>query len=148
MNEVDNMEELESVFRASISFLSDDALKKNKTSDDDKLRLYGCFKQATLGKCKVLPVPEKAKYPVAFAKWKAWFDTNSMSRKEAKAEYVRIVDSLHQGWRSGCGSHCLLPGLVAGTPSDLCLSGTKGRNFECLHHRTQGLGSLDDHGCG
>ncbi|OWA51888.1 Enoyl-CoA delta isomerase 2, mitochondrial [Hypsibius exemplaris] len=59
---------------------------------DIKLRVYGLFKQATVGTCN-------AKKPgmmdiVGKAKWNAWNDLGSISKEDAQKQYVDLVNEL------------------------------------------------------
>ncbi|XP_077972105.1 acyl-CoA-binding protein homolog 1-like [Styela clava] len=65
------------------------------TEDPDnsaKLKIYGLFKQATLGK-NTTDKPGAFNF-VAQAKWAAWNDLGEMTQDEAKQAYVDIVDDL------------------------------------------------------
>jgi len=58
-------------------------------SDQDKLKVYALFKQATVGDCNT----EK---PSFFSikeseKWKAWNALKGMSETEAKKQYIEFV---------------------------------------------------------
>ena len=64
------------------------------TTDEQKLKLYGLYKQATVG-------PAPAEGPsrlnvVAFSKWSAWNDVRTLSAEQASGMYVTLVASLSQ----------------------------------------------------
>ncbi|KAI8074006.1 acyl-CoA-binding protein [Gongronella butleri] len=61
-------------------------------SANDKLRLYGLFKQATQGDCNQ-PRPS-SRLIVQHAKWKAWDQLRHVSPIDAQKEYVRLLISL------------------------------------------------------
>ncbi|BFZ58083.1 acyl-CoA-binding protein (ACBP)/diazepam binding inhibitor (DBI)/endozepine (EP) [Savitreella phatthalungensis] len=65
---------------------------KTKPSDDELLRLYGLFKQATVGDNET-PKPGmfnlKDKY-----KWDAWNKLKGKSQEDAQREYIELVESL------------------------------------------------------
>ena len=57
--------------------------------NDEKLKLYGLYKQATTG-------PNTTEAPWAInvkdkAKWQAWKDLGSLSSDEAKVRYVQLA---------------------------------------------------------
>ena len=61
-------------------------------SDDKKLKLYGLYKQATIGDINI-------EEPGFFdfkgkAKWKAWNEVKGKDKEEAKKEYVEFVLNL------------------------------------------------------
>merc|ERR1719359_2524839 len=63
-------------------------------TNENKLRLYARFKQATVG-------PASGSRPSAFdpvgrAKYDAWAGLKDMNKDEAKAEYCDLADSLLQ----------------------------------------------------
>lgn len=56
-----------------------------------KLKLYGLFKQATVGKNdKTRPVGD----PLNEAKWDAWHEACKLTSEEAKTEYVSLIKEL------------------------------------------------------
>ncbi|KNC78039.1 acyl-CoA-binding protein like 1 [Sphaeroforma arctica JP610] len=70
------------------------AVKNLKTSpsNDEMLKTYALFKQATVGDCN-------AAKPGMFdvkgkAKWGAWNDIKGKSQDDAKAEYIKHVEEL------------------------------------------------------
>ncbi|KAI9282132.1 acyl-CoA-binding protein [Umbelopsis sp. AD052] len=65
---------------------------KNKPSSDDLLKLYGLFKQATVGDCNTSKpgvFDLKGKY-----KWEAWNALVGKSQEEAEQEYIAFVEEL------------------------------------------------------
>ncbi|KAI9274803.1 putative acyl-coA-binding protein [Phascolomyces articulosus] len=63
-----------------------------KPSDDDLLKLYGLFKQATVGDnntAKPGVFDLKGKY-----KWQAWEDLKGKSQEDAEKEYIAFVEEL------------------------------------------------------
>ncbi|KAI8145972.1 putative acyl-coA-binding protein [Fennellomyces sp. T-0311] len=63
-----------------------------KPSDDDLLKLYGLFKQATVGDnntAKPGMFDLKGKY-----KWQAWEDVKGKSKEDAEKEYIAFVEEL------------------------------------------------------
>ncbi|KAI7854738.1 ankyrin repeat-containing domain protein [Circinella umbellata] len=65
-------------------------------SNDQKLKVYGLFKQATVGDCNVSK-PSLFEF-VGRAKWDAWNELRGMSMEKAKQIYVETVESFKVGW--------------------------------------------------
>ncbi|XP_003385934.1 PREDICTED: acyl-CoA-binding domain-containing protein 1-like [Amphimedon queenslandica] len=66
-------------------------------SDEQRLELYGYYKQATEGPCT-------SRKPGFFdftgkAKWEAWNKLGTLSSSKAKEQYVRLVDGIDPRWR-------------------------------------------------
>ncbi|CAG9467757.1 unnamed protein product [Pedinophyceae sp. YPF-701] len=64
------------------------------TSNEDKLALYGLFKQATVGDCNtsrpgMLDMAGKAK-------WDAWDKLKGKSQDEAMQDYITLVETLKE----------------------------------------------------
>jgi acyl-CoA-binding protein len=81
----------------------------NISTDEIQLQLYGLFKQASVGPAG----PSEISFwdVVGKAKWEAWSRLGSMSKGEAMAKYVLLVNSLggdklragkqqNKGWKS------------------------------------------------
>ncbi|CDH56529.1 acyl--binding protein [Lichtheimia corymbifera JMRC:FSU:9682] len=65
---------------------------KNKPSNDELLKLYALYKQATVGDVNT-------ERPGAFdfkgkAKWDAWNELKGKSQEEAEKEYIEFVQQL------------------------------------------------------
>ncbi|GMR29842.1 hypothetical protein PMAYCL1PPCAC_00037 [Pristionchus mayeri] len=60
-----------------------------QTSNDDKLKFYSLFKQATIGDVNT----ERPSFfsPVERAKWDAWEKVKGLSKEEAMKQYVETV---------------------------------------------------------
>ncbi|KAF9570290.1 hypothetical protein EC968_002009 [Mortierella alpina] len=75
----------------------DDAAAKAKTlkkaSNEQMLKLYGLYKQATIGKCNTTR-PDGWTELAAKAKWDAWNEKGDMSQEEAEKLYIEYVNSL------------------------------------------------------
>lgn len=76
-----------------------DAVKKltKKPSDDEMLKVYGLFKQGTVGDCNTAQpglLDLKGK-----AKWNAWNGMKGKSQDDAKAEYVSLVSDLQTKYK-------------------------------------------------
>jgi len=75
----------------------DDAAKRLKTlqnepDNETKLKIYGLFKQATVGPCNTAK-PGAFDF-VAKAKWTAWKKLEGVSKEQAEKDYVSLVDQL------------------------------------------------------
>ncbi len=61
-----------------------------KPSDKDLLKLYGLFKQSTLG---INNEPKPSIFnPTASSKWNAWYENRMLSKNMAKRKYIEIVE--------------------------------------------------------
>mmetsp|Transcript_3153 Transcript_3153/g.4543 ORF Transcript_3153/g.4543 Transcript_3153/m.4543 type:complete len:402 (+) Transcript_3153:1724-2929(+) len=65
-------------------------------SNDDKLTMYACYKQATCGDCQI-PQPSRFNM-VENAKWNAWNGLRGLSKDKAMEEYVGVVSKTHKGF--------------------------------------------------
>ncbi|RWS22422.1 enoyl-CoA delta isomerase 2-like protein [Leptotrombidium deliense] len=65
---------------------------KEDPGNEAKLKLYGLFKQATVGKCNQ-PKPGAFDF-VAKYKWDAWNTLGELSQADAKKQYVETVEQL------------------------------------------------------
>jgi acyl-CoA-binding protein len=66
------------------------------------LRLYGLYKQATLGTCNISK-PGIFNY-TARQKWEAWNALGTTSLNDAKSQYIELVDSLASSHKKGTSS--------------------------------------------
>uniref|UniRef100_A0A8C0J8Y1 Enoyl-CoA delta isomerase 2 n=1 Tax=Chelonoidis abingdonii TaxID=106734 RepID=A0A8C0J8Y1_CHEAB len=67
-------------------------LLKEDPGNEEKLKLYALFKQATEGPCSS-PKPGMLDF-VKKAKWDAWSSLGSLSKDNARQKYVDLVSSL------------------------------------------------------
>ncbi|KAM3840371.1 enoyl-CoA delta isomerase 2 isoform 2-T3 [Vipera latastei] len=67
-------------------------LLQDEPSDNIKLKLYGLYKQATVGPCNV-PKPGMLDF-VNKAKWDAWNSLGSMTQDNARQSYIELASSL------------------------------------------------------
>ena len=70
-----------------------ESLKKlDSVSNDNKLSLYGYYKQATVGTINI----SKPSFwnRVAVAKWNAWNNCKDMTSEDAKKNYIELVKLL------------------------------------------------------
>ncbi|XP_039198682.1 enoyl-CoA delta isomerase 2 [Crotalus tigris] len=67
-------------------------LLQDEPSDDIKLKLYGLYKQATVGPCNI-PKPSILDF-INKAKWDAWNSLGSMTQDSARQSYIELVSSL------------------------------------------------------
>mmetsp|Transcript_32440 Transcript_32440/g.54296 ORF Transcript_32440/g.54296 Transcript_32440/m.54296 type:complete len:85 (+) Transcript_32440:42-296(+) len=82
-------DDLETMFQAA----AEKARATQNVSQENKLKLYSLFKQATEG-----PIGDRARPgffdPVGRAKWDSWSSLKDLSAEEAKRQYVELVESL------------------------------------------------------
>jgi diazepam-binding inhibitor (GABA receptor modulating acyl-CoA-binding protein) len=83
------MTDLESSFNAA----AEKARSVQNVSNDNRLKLYGLFKQATLGPVGDRPRPGMFS-PTERAKYDAWALLGEKEKEEAMEEYVTLVGSL------------------------------------------------------
>jgi len=69
--------------------------KDLKLSDENMLKLYGLYKQATVGNNNT---EKPSFYQIeAKAKWNAWEGNKGKSQEQAKVEYIAVVEGLIAG---------------------------------------------------
>jgi acyl-CoA-binding protein len=71
-------------------------------SEDDLLKFYGLYKQATEGPCQTAK-------PAFFdlkgrTKWAAWKNVGDISPEEAQSGYIDLLTNLKPDWNKGGGS--------------------------------------------
>jgi len=66
-------------------------------TNEQKLRFYAFFKQATVGPCNT-PKPVMLDF-VAKAKWNAWNELGGMRVEDARLAYVHELDKVEPEWR-------------------------------------------------
>jgi len=84
-----------SIFDEAAEYLSNNS--SIQLSTPQKLQFYALFKQATVGPCNK-PKPGLLEM-VERAKWNAWKDLGKMTKEEAIAAYVQLLDSVQPTWR-------------------------------------------------
>jgi len=93
MKEDENEEELEQNFQKAVEMIK--ALPKDgsvKLQNEQKLKLYSLYKQATEGPCSA---PKPPFYDIiGKAKWEVWKELGEMSKMEAQREYLKEVEKL------------------------------------------------------
>lgn len=67
-------------------------LLTTKPTDKELLSLYGLYKQATVGSCKI-DKPSMFSFK-EHSKFNAWFDQYGKSKLKAKQEYIQLVVDL------------------------------------------------------
>lgn len=68
----------------------------SKLDSDLLVRLYGYFKQATVGECRT-PKPSVLNFQ-ALIKWKAWSKLGNISKSEAMNLYVTTLNEAVENW--------------------------------------------------
>ena len=79
------------IFNKASNYLSQN--KNINVSNQDKLSLYGFYKQATSGKCNISK-PQGINM-VQQAKWQQWNNLGEMTKEEAMENYIQIVKKLN-----------------------------------------------------
>ena len=86
----------EKLYQAALIAAKD---KSGKALDDDeKLAFYGLFKASQEGPCTAAE-PSMLLDLVAWMKWNAWNSLGQITKEEAKARYVALLDEKKPGWR-------------------------------------------------
>ncbi len=93
----------ESAFQEAVTAVT----KLKAPRDEDKLKIYGLYKQATAG-----PAPRRysgsALDVVAIAKFKAWASVRALSVEEARRAYVALVGELQAATQPGATPRFML----------------------------------------
>jgi acyl-CoA-binding protein len=79
-----------SLVQTSSSSADDSSMGSTQPSNEEKLRFYGLFKQATVGPADLAKKPSWYDV-VARAKFDAWNSYRNLSKDEAKEEYIDEV---------------------------------------------------------
>jgi len=87
------MEDVADEFEAAVSRMK--RVPGGSVSNEDKLGLYGLFKQVKEGDCST-SAPSRFNL-VAHAKWKAWSDLKGSSKLEVMKRYIALVKKLTNG---------------------------------------------------
>jgi len=97
LGDVDAIDEfcIISIFDEASQYLSSNS--KIQLSTQQKLQFYALFKQATVGICNK-PKPGLLEM-VERAKWNAWKELGKMSKDQAIAAYVQLLDQVAPQWR-------------------------------------------------
>eukprot|EP00009_Paramoeba_aestuarina_P004186 CAMPEP_0201508112 /NCGR_PEP_ID=MMETSP0161_2-20130828/1566_1 /ASSEMBLY_ACC=CAM_ASM_000251 /TAXON_ID=180227 /ORGANISM="Neoparamoeba aestuarina, Strain SoJaBio B1-5/56/2" /LENGTH=96 /DNA_ID=CAMNT_0047902661 /DNA_START=54 /DNA_END=344 /DNA_ORIENTATION=+ len=84
-------------FKKAVEYVQNAGDSSNsKLTNDDKLKFYALFKQATVGKCNTAK-PSRLSI-VNYAKWSAWNKLGNMKRETAKKNYVAALESKMPDW--------------------------------------------------
>ena len=86
-------DDLDAAFDRAAKFMASADLR---LTNDQKLRVYALFKQATFGRCDQ-PKPRLLDGFARHAKWTAWNELGELSRDDAKEAYVELVAELRRG---------------------------------------------------
>mmetsp|Transcript_5603 Transcript_5603/g.8534 ORF Transcript_5603/g.8534 Transcript_5603/m.8534 type:complete len:94 (-) Transcript_5603:142-423(-) len=87
--------ELKEHFERASQFLRD-LPKDIKMTDQQKLRSYGLYKQATIGDVNTSRPGMFSM--VERAKWDAWKECEGMDMEAAEQAYIELVDDIYPGW--------------------------------------------------
>jgi len=85
----------EEEFEVAVQFVN--AHPSLNLTNEQKLRFYAFFKQATVGPCNT-PKPGMLDF-VAKAKWNAWNELGGMKAEDAQLAYVHELDKVEPEWR-------------------------------------------------
>ena len=91
------MADLQLRFKKAVYLIRNGPPKKD-ASNDEKLKFYGLFKQATEG--DVTGSQPWAVQLEARAKWNAWDKHKGMSKEEAMQKYIDLVAEGEPNWES------------------------------------------------
>lgn len=83
--------DISDIFNKASNYLSQN--KNINVSNQDKLSLYGFYKQAISGKCNISK-PQGINM-VQQAKWQQWNNLGEMTKEEAMENYIQIVKKLN-----------------------------------------------------
>lgn len=83
---------IKDIFNRASNYMTNN--KNMKMSNQDKLSLYGFYKQATLGKCNI-PKPQGIDI-VKNTKWDQWNSLGEMTKEKAMENYIQIVKKLNK----------------------------------------------------
>ncbi|XP_049610075.1 acyl-CoA-binding protein [Syngnathus scovelli] len=67
---------------------------KTRPSDKEVNALYGLYKQATIGDIDSATARPASFHIIARRKWDSWTEKKGMSKEEAMAAYVDVVEKL------------------------------------------------------
>lgn len=91
-------EEIDEMFQFAVEQVRNSEEKKNGgPTDDEKLKFYGLYKQATVGPCNI-PKPWAVQV-VESAKWNAWNGYGKMSKNDAKLKYCELYEKLEKKYK-------------------------------------------------
>ena len=85
--------DISDTFIKASNYLSQNKNINVSVSNQDKLSLYGFYKQATSGKCNISK-PQGINM-VQNAKWEQWYSLGEMTKEEAMENYIQIVKKLN-----------------------------------------------------
>eukprot|EP01080_Neovahlkampfia_damariscottae_P012534 gene12534-6356_t len=97
--EEDDDKKIEKRFELGTSLVKQGMFAKIETSNEVKLTLYACFKQATIGPCKEFGGDRPGFFSFeAKLKYDAWLALEDMSKLFAKRDYCITLDNMLPGW--------------------------------------------------
>jgi len=69
-----------------------------KLSNEQKLQMYGLFKQATIGE-NTTKAPSKLAF-IERSKWDAWTKLGKISKTDAQKKYIDLLSQLAPNWKN------------------------------------------------
>ncbi|KAL3160023.1 hypothetical protein ABBQ38_010409 [Trebouxia sp. C0009 RCD-2024] len=94
------MDETDSLFQAAADHVETHVSELN---DEQRLRVYGLYKQATCGPCATAK-PSFINFK-GRAKWSAWSSNGTLSQGHARQQYVELVAQCCPKWQPDCGDN-------------------------------------------
>lgn len=86
------MTDLKDLFDEIVSLIRDTPVTTDlAVSNEDKLRMYGLYKQATAGSCPEETVPPPLWQPTSRAKYESWVSYRQLDSAEAMLNYVQVA---------------------------------------------------------
>lgn len=86
----------EEEFKSAQAFIADPANANMEQSNETKLEFYALFKQATTGPATG-SAPSRLRV-VERAKWMAWKSKENLSKEEARAAYIALLNKHSPGF--------------------------------------------------
>ena len=85
------MSDADTAFKAAVEYVKTGPKPKKEATNEEKLELYGLYKQATEGD-NTASQPWKVQFEKR-AKWDAWTKNKGMSQDDAKLAYAKIIEA-------------------------------------------------------
>jgi len=90
------MVEVEKQFKQALEYAKSGP--ELKLSNDQKLQMYGSFKQGTIGE-NITKAPSKLSF-IEHAKWDAWTKLGKLSKTDAQKKYIDLLSQLAPNWKN------------------------------------------------
>lgn len=83
--------QIDSEERFSKAVKISDKINKSKMTEDELGKLYGLYKQSTLGNCNIEVCPNKITNYVGYKKWNYWIQCKGKNKNDAMNEYADLI---------------------------------------------------------